>query len=351
MADLEKELTKVTIGNLWKTALAESAIPNSSNWRRALERARQAAIDHLLSKLSDSNIQVFERLTKVQIEELPLSIGRLAPALNIPLPKPVMELDAWQLSLMAALGSFFGILCFGVIGRLLDLEGVGLFVGGWLGGALAVWASVRLASDAFLKKLIALVLGGAIAGEALLVLLRPSSIGQVFSLIRGATTSSIPRRWVSYVLVAIVLMLSRRKPRFDRLVAESSIRAHIQLWVRALLANVSGMAPALSDTPSNQSIEVLIPTLNLIRGCTSDQLAPAIEQLFTEINNKFGISFSVPEKKAAGSCMVWQPELATEYDVFTHVEPGTRVRVTRPPVRSGEKILQKGLVREDFGSA
>jgi predicted metalloprotease with PDZ domain len=75
----------------------------------------------------------------------------------------------------------------------------------------------------------------------------------------------------------------------------------------------------------------------------------AVDQLFTEIHTRFGLRFSPSAPNARSLC--WSADMEAEYEMFSHVTPGTPIIVVRAPVRNGDTVIKKGLVQEDFGSA
>lgn len=126
---------------------------------------------------------------------------------------------------------------------LLDSRDAGLFFGAPLGALLLVLAALLLPESKGLQRVLMALLGFASLRETINFL----GGGMIFSrawLLLGKRRSSLTRLLLYPALLALLLLLGRKRLRFDRRIYEERIRESLGAWISAAIPSV---LPVLFD--------------------------------------------------------------------------------------------------------
>jgi hypothetical protein len=352
---LQKQITDQAVSAFWSSALAGNSPPTIDDWSRGTSQAKKAAIDAVLSAMqSDQFDQAFGEVPKRAREQLPTTIGHLAPDLHISQPLPHFELSGPRLAIIALIGALVGLLALSFLTRfLLDMKDVGLFVGGPLGASLAVWLSIRLANDSILKTILTTALGVSVAEYVARMIAQSSPVGRILSFISQAKSEGAKKRWIAYLLIGLILLLSKREQSFDAGAADAIVRGQLETWTGWLLRNVESFISdkRIDESKDSDQLTKILPALADLRRADEQHQPTAVRQLFAMLET-IEIIFDPVTAEArpigARRTIAWSDELTAEYDTFGEVKLGQLVEIMRDPVSVNNQVVIRGMVKRYF---
>ena len=323
-----------------------SLLPSPEEAARAdVERgallAREAMADSLLPGL----LSVMGG-GSVSEERAPLLLLRMEeslPPLSLPLPEGREEIPPLRPALAAALGAVAGMAVLTPLTRiLLDSRDAGLFFGAPLGALLLVLAALLLPKSKGLQRTLMALLGFASLRETVNFL----GGGMIFSrawLLLGKRRSSLTRLLLYPALLALLLLLGRKRLRFDRRIYEERIRESLGAWISAAIPSV---LPVFFDSSPSLAAErksdlpLLAEKVLSLGELPEEDLPAGVAELALSVRN---MGF---EREKGVKSLIWSEGMADRYTPFGAVEPGDRVTVEREPLLQDGVVLARGLVRK-----
>jgi hypothetical protein len=272
-----------------------------------------------------------------------LRMEEIIPPLSLPEPEVTEEIPPLRVAVAAAIGALAGMLVLPPITwAVLGDRGTGILAGAPLGAMASAFAALVLPRNRRLMRLLAGLLGMATVAEAVRFLGGGSLFLRGFSLLRQKNTS-LKRLFLYPLLLALVLLLGKRKTRYDRKQHENAVRRALSAWAEGVLT-IAPLAAAIpipsADDDNRDDFSPLASRILSLEGAPCGDLAAGIAELATEIRNLGFSSEIVP------AVFRWSEDAAERYAPFGSVEPGDEVRVEREPLLRDGEVLSRGLVRK-----
>ena len=272
-----------------------------------------------------------------------LRMEELLPPLSLPLPEGREEIPPLRPALAAALGAVGGMLLLTPLTRLLlDSRDAGFFFGAPLGALLLVLAALLLPKSKGLQRILMALLGFASLRETVNFL----GGGMIFSrawFLLGKRRSSLTRLLLYPALLALLLLLGRKRLRFDRRIYEERIRESLEAWISAAIPSVLPVLFDFSPPPGAErknDLPLLAEKVLSLGELPEEDLPAGAAELARTVRN---MGF---EREKGEKTLVWSDEMAERYSPFGAVESGDRVRVEREPLLQDGVVLARGLVRK-----
>ena len=324
--------------------------------RTASERVRLKLVDSLVSE--DGLEQISAEVPNAAAQSaLRLSFENALAPLALPAPQLTPALEVSRVAVAAAVGALAGLVLLAPFSLLiLGSRDAGILVGPPL-GAFALTLTADWASR---NKWLKAVLIGALG---------VATIGEVWRLLSGGTPwrklwrrlaegRSAVKRILTYVGILLILLVSKRRPVYDRDEYERVIRTTVEHWLEGALILLSSLVHSrkLDNDNEHRLVEDLTRTLGVklreLHATPPEALPVAADELLHEAASLgFGGIAGPPlflsgAERAPQSDLVWSVELSDRYDRFGHIEPGDEVTVEREPVLFRDRVKEKGLVRK-----
>jgi hypothetical protein len=284
--------------------------PGASDFEAAQARARTVLKQALLAEPTVAQINGGTKLDEDALALLSLSFSTIARPLRIPGPVAVANPKSLTLALAGAAGAFAGMVALAPLLRLaFDMRDLGMVLGGPLGALLAVLLVQRLAR----LRLLARVLPW--------LFTRPKAL-------RGAARSG----------------------------HEKTVRASLEQWLDWAVPMLAVFclrrsAPAPTPTDRDRALRRLGGLVYALHQASPDALPVVAQELIQDAKNSGFEGLQGPPafldaSHAEREILSWSPDLQNRYETFGDIGAGDPVRIERPAVVFGGKVVQRGVVRK-----
>jgi len=326
------------------------------------EQAVGAASEHARLTLGDDLLS--EECLKQIAGDAPTaaeqSFESAAAPLALPPPQSTTVLPPMRIAAAAAVGALAGLVLLAPISLLIvGSRDAGILVGPPLGAFVLVLIAGWASKSKWLKRALIGVLGVATIFEVW----RLVSAGTVWGVLRGRLVGrrSALMRILTYIAIAFVLFIAKRKPVYDRDEYERTIQCAVEHWLDGALILLSSLAqPRPSANDAGEQLDAVTRTLGgklqELHAATLDNVPVVADELLHEAKRLgFGgmegpaLFLGGADRKHVAKTLIWSVELGDRYDRFGHIEPGDEVTVEREPLVFEEHIKEKGLVRKMRG--
>ena len=322
----------------------------------ASERARLTLGDRLLSE---------EWLRPIagavpagaELSALRMSFECAAAPLSLPLPQSTSVLPPMRIAAAAAVGALAGLVLLSPLSLLiLGSRDAGVLVGPPLGAFVLVLIADQASKSKGLKRALIGALGVATIAEVWWLVSAGTLWGVLGSRLSGRR--SAPMRILTYIAMASVLFIAKRRPVYDRDEYEGIIRSAIEQWLDGALILLSSLAqPRQAAGDATKQLEAVTRTLGgklqELHAASLDNVPAVADELLHEAKFLGFGGLEGPahfqegaDQEPAAKTLIWAAELSDRYDRFGHVELGDEVTVEREPLLFGEQVKEKGLVRK-----
>ena len=216
------------------SSLGAGGFPSTTDLTQARSAAHSVLQKELLSGELLSAICGGPDAHPDDLAALEMEFVDLSPVLHVPPPECTLELSPKRVALAAALGAIAGMLLLAPLTRiLLDMRDVGLFVGPPIGALVLVLAVWYASKSKWLKGILMFALGGAIVGEAWQILTGGGLFRKLWRKL-GGRGSGIKRIFL-YIAVIFVLVIAKRRPKYDLQEYRGTVRSAIVQWLDGVL--------------------------------------------------------------------------------------------------------------------
>ncbi len=284
--------------------------PAASDFEAAQARANATLRQELLTGAAVAQINGGTKLDDDGLALVALGFDAIARPLRTPGPAATIGTKAITLALAGAIGAVLGMLALTPLMRLaFEMRDLGLVLGGPLGALLAVLIACQLARIRFLTRILPWIFT------------RPKAL-------RGAARSA----------------------------HEKAVRAAVEQWVDWAVSMLAvlclqGSAPKETQTDKDKALRRLGKLVYALHQAPADALPVVAHELIQEAKNSGfegleGQPAFLETDQMQEETMTWRQDLRNKYEAFGAIAEGDRVKVERPAVVFGGKVVQRGLVRK-----
>jgi hypothetical protein len=292
--------------------------PTASDFEAAQTRANVVLRQELLSPDAAALINGGTKLSDDSLALLALSFEALAGPVRIPGPAPGARTKGLTLALAGAAGAVGGMFTLGALLRLAyDMRDLGLAVGGPLGAFFAVLVVYPLGRWRLLTRILPFFFT------------RPKALRGTVRSEHQKVVRALIEQWVDWAVPMLTILCLQQSapegPPTDRDKALRRIGKLVYALHRAPAESLPVVAHELIQEAKNSGFEGL-------EG--QPAFLPAAPLRVGEADH------------AANEITTWRPDLRTRYETFGDIAEGDPVRIERPAVVFGGKVVQRGLVRK-----
>ena len=283
-----------------------------------------------------------------------LSSRRLAPSaalppLLLPPPEELSALPASRLALVAAGGALGGMCVGALLARLLfATPDPGVVPGALVGAWSAVRGILALDDAPGIRRLLALALGVGTLAEGWGLLAGGWPFGSLWRLLGGRHAGF--RRLGLHLLLAGILLVTRRSRRFSSAAYERTLKACALQWLEGALRGLafaeqeaffrrSNKAQGLV-TSEERALLALAEEVRCRKNTSPEALSRAWEDLQHELEAQGVRGDENPPER-------WTKGMEERYETFGRLEPGDPIRIERMPLFFEGTLRRRGLVRKD----
>jgi len=282
--------------------------PATSDFEAAQVRANATLRQELLG--GDAVAQINgAKLDDGSLALVALGFDAIARPLRTPGPAATIGTKSITLALAGAIGAMAGMLALAPLMRLaFEMRDLGLVLGGPLGALLAVLVVCQLARVRFLTRILPWIFT------------RPKAL-------RGAVRSE----------------------------HEKAVRASVEQWVDWAVTMLAvlclqGSGRKETHTDKDKALRKLGKLVYALHQAPAESLPVVAHELIQEAKNSgFEGLEGQPAFLDAGreekEAVIWKQDLLNKYETFGAIAEGDQVRIERPAVVFGGKVVQRGLVR------
>ncbi len=323
--------------------LAGGVLPGKDELAAARDAAQSALKRRVFSAAWLGALAGGEPPSPEKAAALELAFDRIGPRLVVPPPEAHSELTPSRVALAAALGAVAGLMILGPLARLLlDMRDAGLLIGAPLGAGLVVLGLWRVSESKWLQAFLVGTLAAATAAEVWAMVTPAGWFRWLWDRL-GGRYSGLGRILLYLGLIGLLLLV-RRRTRYDRAGYERVVRAAVEQWLAAASVTLAVLLPSDEHPPADPAarerlLSELLEKVQELPAVPPESLPVAIGDLIQGLRNR-GLSAETP-----AATFAWAEAMAQTYDTFGLVEPGDAVRVERPPVVLDGSVRRKGLVR------
>jgi hypothetical protein len=284
--------------------------PAPSDFEAAQARANTVLRRELLAGDAVALINGGTKLDDDSVALVALGFDAIARPLRTPGPAVATGTKSVTLALAGAIGATVGILMLTPLTRLaFEMRDLGLVLGGPLGALLAVLLACQLARIRFLTRILPWIFTRPKA-------LRGAARGEHEKAVRAAV-----EQWVDWAVSMLAVLCFH-----------SFGRKETQTDKDKALRRLGKLVYALHQTPA-ESLPVVAHEL----------IQEAKNSGFEGLEGQPAFLDTGREEKET---MVWKQDLQNKYETFGAIAEGEQVRIERPAVVFGGKVVQRGLVRK-----
>jgi len=284
--------------------------PGAGDFEAAQARAQAVLKQELLAEPAMTQINGGDKLDEDSLALLSLSFSTIARPLRIPEPAATAAAKSITLALAGAVGAFAGMVALAPLLRLaFDMRDLGMVLGGPLGALLAVLLVHRLARLRLLARILPWLFT------------RSKALRGVARSAHEKVVRASVKQWVDWAVPMLAVFCLHRS------------------------------GPPTTQTDKDRALRRLGGLVYALHRATPDALPVVAQELIQDAKNSGFEGLEGPPAfleagRAEAETLIWKQDLQNKYEMFGDIAEGDPVRIERPAVVFGGKVVQRGLVRK-----